>query len=126
MKKEFHYTIDKPEDITPKLADLDKQMREEFKVPAFKLNRTTFMNAAKCFENPSFPMESVEECTMRAFGPLSNYERSVQGAWKGELGTLRACIEKCGPGDKTCLSTCFNSFASKMHATMDDIHKTLQ
>ena len=126
MKKEFNYTIEKSEDISVKLQDLDKQMREEFKVPTFKLNRSTFLNAAKCFENTSVPMESVEECTMKAFEPLGNYEKNMQMVWKNELSSLRMCVEKCGQGDKTCLSNCFNTFAGKMHSSMSDIHKNIQ
>ncbi len=126
MKKEFKYTVERPEEISVKMQELDKEFREEFKAPTFKLNHKTFLAAAKCFENTSTGADKVEECTMKAFEPLGNYERNMQAAWKTELGILRPCLDKCTQAnDKACYSACFNTFASSMHAKLAEIHKTI-
>jgi len=125
MKKEFNYVVERSEDVSSKLQEFDAATKEEFKAPVFKLNRGAFLNVAKCFEDPKKPMQGVEECTMKAFEPLANYERELQTIWKTELTSMRGCFEKCQPTDKTCLSKCFNDFAARTHSKLTDIHNHL-
>jgi len=125
MSKEFNYKLESADDIAPKLKELDKEFREEFKASTFKLSHTTFLSAAKCFENPKQTVDMVEECTMKAFEPLAAYEKRNQSLWQGELGAFRSCLDKCAPTDKACMSACLNSFAVKMHNGMTDIHRTI-
>ncbi len=125
MNKEYNYTVNTTEELSAKMAEVDNELREEFKKPTYKLSHKVFSAAAKCYENPKEPAEKAAECAMKAFEPLGNYERDMQTAWKSELSVLRPCLDRCNPtGDKACYSKCFNTFVSNIHTKLYNIHKS--